>query len=194
MLALHCVIAACCCHCGSTVLLLQYFVCLLPMMHMYASLGLLPYVAGWSCMVIACNQLCMALVVPVHVGVASWHALSCSWHCTLVCCTEAAVPTHNVSRGAPMVPLVLRWCLCTIIPLFHPGALHVPAWHCVHHWGLSYMCGVVVGYTTGGSIGCGCNCHGGGVASLWCIVSSLALPITGLPVVPWLQALCGLIA
>ena len=65
---------------------------------------------------------------------------------------------------------------------------------CAHHWGLSYMCGVVVGYTTGGGIGCGCDFRGGSIALLQCIVSSLALPIMGLPVVPWLQALHGPIA
>ena len=89
-------------------------------------------------------------------------------------------------------PLVPSWCItCTGL------ASHA----CVHHQGLSYTCGVVVGYTTGGSIGCGCDCHGGSVASLQCIVASLqrivlslVLPITGLLVVLWLQALHGPIA
>ena len=84
---------------------------------------------GCAGVVIACNQPCMALVVPICTGFVSWHALSHSWHCTLVHCTGAAIPTHNVSRGVPMAPLVLRWCLSTVIPMFHHSASHVLAWH-----------------------------------------------------------------
>ena len=118
---------------------------------------------GVPCCILGTARLCAALgplsLLILLVGGCQWH----HWYLGGAC--------------APLSP-----CSITMHHLCQLGIA------CAHHWGLSYTCGVAVGYTTGSSIGCRCNCHGGSIALLWHIVSSLVLPITGLPVVPWLQA------
>jgi hypothetical protein len=169
---------------------------------------------------VACTCCCPALHMPVHLHMVhggmegapgcavgplltlvAWRAVATAGWPHMCVNIVSHISAQRWGLGGPHVSSrVVAHCRTVVAAGWHTCIVNLPC-ACTEfasstrarRWGILCPSGQAVGYTAGGGIGCGCgcNCCGGSIALLWHAFLSPTLPITGLPVVPWLQAIHG---